>query len=66
MKEWQKNIYYGKVSGKKSRGSPLKINVNKCLFVSVDLRKHSIEDIGGRSRKKHAEQGMYEVVDDSG
>ena len=35
---------------------------------SVDLRKHSIKDIGGRSRKKHEDppEGMYEEVDNSG
>ena len=37
-------------------------------MTSVDLRKHSIEDTGGRSRKKHEDppKGMYEEVDDSG
>ena len=35
---------------------------------SVDLRKHSIRDTGGRSRKKHEDlpEGIYEEVDDSG
>ena len=34
----------------------------------VDLRKHSIKGIKGRSRKKHEDrpEGMYEEVDDSG
>ena len=32
---------------------------------SVDLRKHSIKDTGGRSRKKYEDppEGMYEDVD---
>ena len=52
-----KEIYDGKVSG--SRGT---------VETSVDLRKHSIKDTGGRSRKKHEHppKGMYEAVDDSG
>ena len=35
---------------------------------SVDLRKHSNKDTGGRSRKKHEDppEGMYEEVHDSG
>ena len=34
---------------------------------SVDLRKRSVKDTGGRSRKKHKDpDGMYEEVDDSG
>ena len=34
----------------------------------VDLRKHSIKDTGGRSRKKHEDRpaGKYEKVEDSG
>ena len=34
----------------------------------LDLRKHSIKDTGGRSRKKLEDptEGMYEEVDDSG
>ena len=34
----------------------------------MDLRKHSINDTGGRSRKKHEDpaEGMYDEVDDSG
>ena len=34
----------------------------------VDLRKHSMKDTGGRSRKKYEDlpEGMYEEVDDSG
>ena len=37
-------------------------------MTSVDIRKHSIKDIGGRSCKKHEDpsKGMYDEVDDSG
>ena len=38
--------------------------VTKVGKTSVDLRKYSIKDTGGRSRKKHedAPEGMYEKL----
>ena len=62
-----KKIYNGKVSGKRGRSLPLPL-LPLTPPTSVDLRKHSIEDTRGRSRKKHKDppKGMYEKVDDSG
>ena len=55
VKEWQKRFMTEKWA------------VREVGEIPLDLRKHSIEVTGGRSRKKYEEpEGMYEEVDDSG
>ena len=56
MKEWQKRFYTEKWT------------VREVEETSVGLRKYSIKDTGGRSRKKHEDppEDMYEAVNDSG
>ena len=57
MKEWQKNIYDGKVSGKRGRGRPRLTFENT---VSKILEEGQVKSM------KTPPEGMYEEVDDSG